>query len=261
MSHLTPPSGLFNVPTALVVGHPGHELRVHHWLELSRPMAFVLTDGSGATGQPRLDSTARVLECCGAQPGGMLGRWPDAAFYAALLARDLSFFLRLADELAESFVRHEIACVAGDAVEGYNPVHDVCRHIIDAAVRVAESTTGRPIASYDFPLVGPPDECSDLLTDRAIKLQLGDAALERKLIAARNYPEMAGDVAAAVERNSLDAFRVECLRPVETDLPPELPPFYERHGESRVGSGRYNQVIRFADHIAPVRDALRHAAA
>lgn len=26
----------------LLIGHPGHELRLHRWLELVRPMVFVL---------------------------------------------------------------------------------------------------------------------------------------------------------------------------------------------------------------------------
>ena len=33
--------------TALVIGHPGHELLVHGWLEVARPIVFVFTDGSG----------------------------------------------------------------------------------------------------------------------------------------------------------------------------------------------------------------------
>ena len=32
---------------ALVVAHPGHELRVHGWLEVARPVVCVSTDGSG----------------------------------------------------------------------------------------------------------------------------------------------------------------------------------------------------------------------
>src|SRR5207253_5484219 len=30
---------------ALVIAHPGHELRVYHWLRLARPSVFILTDG------------------------------------------------------------------------------------------------------------------------------------------------------------------------------------------------------------------------
>jgi hypothetical protein len=39
------PSALPDGKAALVVAHPGHELRVFHWLRLARPCVFVLTDG------------------------------------------------------------------------------------------------------------------------------------------------------------------------------------------------------------------------
>jgi hypothetical protein len=58
---------------ALVVAHPGHELRVHHWLELTRPFVIVLTDGSGHSGQSRLASTTRVLAAAGARPDSRRG--------------------------------------------------------------------------------------------------------------------------------------------------------------------------------------------
>jgi hypothetical protein len=51
---------------ALIIAHPGHELRVHHWIEKTRPLVLVLTDGSGRTTQSRLASTTRILEQAGA---------------------------------------------------------------------------------------------------------------------------------------------------------------------------------------------------
>ncbi|TIU68722.1 MAG: hypothetical protein E5W25_11970, partial [Mesorhizobium sp.] len=53
---------------ALVVAHPGHELRVHHWMETAKPLVLVLTDGSGHLGVGRLDRTAEVLAGAGARP-------------------------------------------------------------------------------------------------------------------------------------------------------------------------------------------------
>ena len=37
---------------ALIVGHPGHELRVHAWLGLARPVVSVLTDGTELNSEP-----------------------------------------------------------------------------------------------------------------------------------------------------------------------------------------------------------------
>ena len=33
-----------NQKAALIVAHPGHELRVHHWLEATRPVVLDLTE-------------------------------------------------------------------------------------------------------------------------------------------------------------------------------------------------------------------------
>ena len=72
---------------ALVMAHPGHELRIHGWLERTRPLPFVLTDGSGHTSSSRLASTTRVLTAAGAQPAGVLyGQLTDREVYQALRA-------------------------------------------------------------------------------------------------------------------------------------------------------------------------------
>ena len=75
-----------------MIAHPGHELRVHHWLEIAAPQVFVLTDGSGHGGVSRLASTTRLLERAGATPGPIYGRFSDRDLYHALLARDWPLF-------------------------------------------------------------------------------------------------------------------------------------------------------------------------
>jgi hypothetical protein len=243
--------------TALVVAHPGHELRVHRWLELTRPVVFVLTDGSGSHGVSRLDSTTALLGQAGAAAGSIYGRLSDRELYRAILAGDLGLFTALADELAQGLA--EVDLVAGDAVEGYNPGHDVCRLLLNAAVLHLEAE-GRRIANFDFPLVGAPDDCSPGDRSEALRLDLDEAALHRKLAAARTYPELAGEVDTALADHGSERFRVECLRPVHygLDIAPLFshPPFYETHGEKRVSLGLYGQVIRFREHLAPLATGL-----
>src|SRR4051812_39680541 len=77
---------------ALMIAHPGHELAVHGWLERARPQVFVLTDGSGRSGVPRLESTAKVLESARATRGSVFGRMPEQAVYRALLGGDTGMF-------------------------------------------------------------------------------------------------------------------------------------------------------------------------
>src|SRR4029453_5346950 len=89
---------------ALLVAHPGHELRLHGWMEQSRPVVFVLTDGSGRTHHSRLPPTTRVLERAGATRGAVYGRFTDAAVYQALLARDIAAFTDTAAEIAAALL-------------------------------------------------------------------------------------------------------------------------------------------------------------
>jgi hypothetical protein len=70
----------------LVVGHPGHELRVYGWLTSARPIVQVLTDGSGSEGHSRIDSTTTVLDGAAARPGSVYGRMTDREIYRLILA-------------------------------------------------------------------------------------------------------------------------------------------------------------------------------
>jgi hypothetical protein len=71
---------------------------------------------------------------------------------------------------------------------------------------------------------------------------------------------MAHEVDAALERWGAAAFAREYLR--ETALSsrePRLPdtaPYYETHGDRRRAEGIYEQVIRYREHMHPLREAL-----
>jgi hypothetical protein len=246
-------------PAALVIGHPGHELRVHHWLERTRPIVFVLTDGSGRGGVSRLDATRDVLARTGSVPGELFGPLTDRACYDALLAGDVALFQDLARRLASALVAADIRQVASDAVEGYNPTHDVCQMLAAAAVDIAAAgaAPGRDIAHVEFPLVGSPSP-EEELADGDTRLVLDDAALDRKIAAARAYPGLAGEVEAALRAHGREAFRVECLR--RACASPERPgdaPFYEQHGARRVEEREYPAVVTLRDHVRPLARALR----
>jgi hypothetical protein len=245
---------------ALLIAHPGHELRLHGWLERERPLVLVLTDGSGRTGVSRLPSTLRVLERAGARPGPVLGRFRDRDLYGMLLAGANGPLAGLVEEIAAALADAGIQMMAGDAAEGINPSHDLCRLIGDAAALRAERQTGRAIALYDFLLDGRPDRRAA----GTLCLELDAAALERKMAAAHAYPEMAGEVAHALDRYGVEPFRIECLRPVDpwADLETLVddPPFYERHGEERVAAGHYREVLRLREHFLPAARLLRELA-
>ncbi|HEY8224720.1 MAG TPA: hypothetical protein VIG25_05530 [Pyrinomonadaceae bacterium] len=267
----------------LLIAHPGHELRVHRWLESTVPEVWVLTDGSGRTHRSRVDSTTRVLDATGAMPGPVYARFSDADLYDAVLSFDHGQFTDLVDQLATALMRDDIDCIAGDAQEGYNPAHDVCRLVINAAIRLVQRRTTKRIANYDFTLMAAPDDCPTELRSQSLWFNLDDAAFTRKISAARNYPELRAEVEAAlkgaghetfrhhsdlVERarstfgvTDASNFRVECLRPINAQCASTKShngdvPFYEAYGEKQVRAGHYTRVLRFHEHIVPLVAAL-----
>ncbi|MFL6229426.1 MAG: hypothetical protein ACJ741_11670 [Pyrinomonadaceae bacterium] len=268
---------------ALVIAHPGHELRVYGWLQVARPRVYVLTDGSGHTQQSRIASTDKVLSTAGASRGSVYARLTDAALYTAILDHDFELFIRLADELAAALMRERTEFVAGDAAEGYNPAHDACRLVLDAAIALVRRETGAQIDNFEFTLVGRPDECAEESRVAARWLRLDDEAFARKLLAARNYPELAAEVEAALDgagsmglrahpdlaaRSGLtssgmsgETFRVECLRPItavgQDHRGFQEPPFYEHYGERQVAAGHYTRVLRYREHMLPLAEMLR----
>jgi len=244
--------------TALVVAHPGHELRIHGWVERTRPMVFVLTDGSGGVGESRLASTQGLLDAAGARCGQIFGRFTDRTLYRALVDHQHAAFVEIARELAGALTEHGIDLVAGDAAEGYNSGHDVCRLLIDAAVQRIRGQGGPEIQNRDFPVVAAPETCPDTQRDSALWFRLDETALSRKLEAARAYRELAGEVEAALTAHGPQAFSTECLRLVqELWSLPAAPAWYEEYGTRRVKEGLYEKVVRQQEHVVPLRNALR----
>lgn len=270
-------------PAALVIAHPGHELRVHGWLETARPFVCILTDGSGRAGHSRLESTTRIVEAAGARRGPVYGVLSDADLYAAVIEHEHSVFINILEELAAMLISERIEVVAGDAEEGYSPAHDICRLLVNAAVRLVNRTSAARIANYDFTLVGPPSDCSEDPGAGSIRLTLDDAAYTRKLSAARNYSELRAEVEAALngegsvafvnhadlarrdaqdfKGTQVEGFRVEWLRKVVDDnessgRADRQPPFYEAYGERKVEAGHYERVLRYREHVLPLAAAL-----
>jgi hypothetical protein len=235
-------------------------LRVYGWLESARPRVYVLTDGSGRSTQSRLGSTSKILDRVGASAGRIYGRLTDREIYKAFLNRQSDLFTGLARELAETLIAERIEYVVGDAAEGYNPAHDVCRLIVNAAVTIANKRAEFEIASYDFLLVGPPDDCPEALRGQSVWIGLSEDAFNRKIEVARAYPELEAEVNRALSGDQAELFRVECLRPSGPQIYAsdrvDEPPFYERYGEQQVAAGYYDRVVRYREHLLPIAEAL-----
>jgi hypothetical protein len=249
-----------NKQAALVVAHPGHELRVFGWLERTRPTVCVITDGSGRSGNSRVDSSSELLRKAGASKGPIFGHLTDLDAYEHILQRSYGPFLSIADELAEFLITRPIAYVVADAFEGYNPMHDICRLIVDSAVE--RTRNYRPIQSYAFTLTGRPDPGSHVCPSETIELRLDHDTFSRKLASAKSYAGLESEVTTALTSRGEDVFRKEYLWIESTEALASRfhgePPLYEQFGEDRVSQGYYNEVIRFRDHILPLAKQLKN---
>jgi len=231
----------------LFVAHPGHELLLFGWLQRTRPVVHVLTDGSGHSSASRVPATADLLRETGARPGSIFGRLSDREAYALIREQNLTLLLSIVDELAEELAERRTSMVVCDAAEGYNPVHDLCRLIAGAAITAAGTDTKQ----YEYAVVGRPDVFDT-------RVQLDEAAFAAKMEAAQRFAPAISDVSELLLRHGRDTFRTESFRLVTdwTALHPSERPDYERYGEERVASERYDRVIRRGEHMIPLRDAL-----
>lgn len=242
---------------ALVVAHPGHELRIYQWLRLARPLCFVLTDGSGHTGRSRLHVTTNIIEHVGARRGSIYGRLTDHAIYSAMLNGDRDLFINLASELAADLVSENIDYVVGDAIEGYNPAHDICRFVINAAVENAKRQRQQTILNFEVFLNAESDSHVKSSSDD-IWLHLDEESSKQKLAAAQAYVELTADINQTLNREGMDAVQTEHLRLASSDWDGAAErPYYEVHGEKQVAAGHYEEVVRYHTHIRPIADALK----
>jgi hypothetical protein len=232
--------------THLLVAHPGHELLLHGWISRNKPVVHVLTGGT------RLERTAELIRDLGARSGAIFGRLSDREAYEMILERNTALLVSLVEELAAQLERDRPAIIVGDAAEGYNPVHDLCRFIAGAAVAMA----GVPTKQYEYAVVDHPHSSGAA----AIVVDLDAAEYAAKMERARGQAALLPDIDELLSRHGADAYRREALCRVVDWAALDgaaAPPLYERYGEERVAAGRYTKVIRRREHMLPLRDALR----
>lgn len=243
-------------PPALIVAHPGHELRLHRWLEVAQPVVFVLTDGSGASNESRIPSTRALLERTGARAGTVFGALTDREAYRAILEGDVRSFTAITLDIARALAESRTEMVVADVWEGYNPVHDVCRAVADLAVARAVTLGAGGIRSYTYAVTTP---AASTGAPGEVVVPLDDAALTRMLDAAAAYAELRQEADRLISSFGRESLRKEVLTPWQPRLAPpamESKPHYEQYGEERVAAGRYDMILRYEEHVAPFLRAL-----
>lgn len=248
-----------NTNSALIIGHPGHELRAFKFLKDYKPDVYILTDGSGHHNNSRLHQSIELIESLGATYKDAITPFTDKELYDIILDGDLFQIRKVREKLLFSIKENNYDKIFGDALEGFNPTHDICRYIINGIVAELEKNEPtKSILNYDFVLDKEPNNLSQKENSTGFSLELSPLELNMKIQAALNYPELKTEVEIAIERFGISSFSWESYGRV-TDLKQTINwenefPYYEEIGKKRVASGSYNTCIEFEKHIKPIAE-------
>ncbi|MEE8201393.1 MAG: hypothetical protein V3R29_09530 [Candidatus Acidoferrales bacterium] len=245
----------------LVFSHPNHELAVFGLTQRYRPHIVYLTDGGG---EHRVGETRRGLETLGLLGQARFLNHSEKAFYQALLDQDTDFYRQVAAQVAQLMETVQPEQVFCDAVEFYNPVHDISLPITRAAVG-----THKHIPLFEMPLIyQKPTETETYDVQRfpasrrhgAIELRLTPEELETKIKARDEiYSQLRNQMGRTICDLPPAHLGLEMVRPAESALPTAKPDQvlrYENRGRRLQERGEVQRVITYADHYLPVASAL-----
>ena len=118
------------MPATMVFSHPNHEVAVLGTIFRLRPHIIYLTDGGA---DARVAETKEALRSY--QPASVhYLNHTEQSFYDALLGEDLPFYRAVSQEIRSLFRNLDGDAIYCDAVEFYNPVHDITLPIVRAAL-------------------------------------------------------------------------------------------------------------------------------
>ncbi|MER8922442.1 hypothetical protein [Mesorhizobium sp. M0802] len=233
----------------LVLAHPGHELRVYHWLECAQPRVYLLTDGSGGRQTARTQYSRHLVKAAGATPGAVFGDIPDAVWYEALLAGETDFFVDVLTKIATDLAGAKNVQFVSDAVDGYNPIHDLAYAYGQALAGALKRTAkvAQHLCSAAVPNVAGPI---------GLEIQLDHAARARKMAAVESYSPLADEANRIVERDP-QCFDRERLISQHFDWEGSWAPEWEVIGKERVAAGIYRRCITYKDNVQPIAKRLK----
>ncbi len=120
----------------MVFGHPAHELALFGFLQRFRPQIVIVTDGGS---EERIKQSRAGLDSIGLEATYL--NFAENDFYVALLRRDVAFFETVADLLHTQIATADPRQIFCDAIEFYNPVHDITLPLVLRAAEAAPQAT------------------------------------------------------------------------------------------------------------------------
>jgi hypothetical protein len=243
-----------------VFSHPNHEGAVLGLIQRLRPHLLFLTDGGG---ERRVDETRRALGELGLLDRARFLDCTEQSFYDALLDGRSDFFLEQAKRVRgamEEIAPEHVFC---DAVEFYNPVHDVSLPIVRAAL-AGESRT----RVFEVPLIYQEPGAEERYAiqrlpeseaARAHDLDLTPEELQAKLRCRKDVYHMLRAQLPQLDQLAPEHLGREVVADARTGVVrPDAGRVlrYEWRGARLREAGAIERVITYRDHYAPVASEL-----
>jgi len=250
----------------MVFSHPNHELGMYGLAQKVRPHFVFLTDGNS---QRRFGESRAGLAAIGLEEQATYLKVREGSVYEAFLDRDAAFFRDLVERVRAVVDAVEPEQVFCDAVEFYNPSHDMSLPVTRAAL------AGRPDPElFEVPLIyerksGSPKYVMQRVVpsrrDDAVRIELTQEEAARKLHARDEiYGLLREDLGERICGISAEDLALEEVRPADAGpsaLPDECVLRYEYRGELLKQSGEVQRALTYSDHYLPVARELFAAGA
>ncbi|HEX7517374.1 MAG TPA: hypothetical protein VF345_08825 [Chthoniobacterales bacterium] len=259
---MSDPFGQKTAARLMIFGHPAHELALFGLLQRYRPAVVVITDGGAAE---RIEQSRRGLHFIGLADRVQYLGFSESSFYDALLDRDYEFFFNVARAVQAAIERVQPEQIFCDAVEFYNPVHDVTLPIVKRAARVL------PRAKlFEVPLVyqlpGPDEHYAvqrvpAALQERRLAYQILEEELRKKIHARDQIylnlreqlgPDFLGLPDAYLQREEIALAGDPLGEPASTGREMR----YEWRARALQEARVIKEVITYREHFRPVAESL-----
>lgn len=180
---------------ALSIAHPGHELRLHGFLEKVKPFVFIMCDNT-----PEGEKNSKMFASAGLIKD-TTGRFTNIKSVKINQSKRFLHYYDIIDEfkpsfptiipknknsfsevyiqfLIEQFIEKKIDYVVAGIIENKHTLHDACRKMTETAIKRIKHKTKKEIILYEFNIDNPIDYN---MNGNSIKIELDKELSERKV--------------------------------------------------------------------------------
>lgn len=246
--------------TVAIFSHPNHEIAVLALLKKTRPFIIFLTDGGG---KAREEETRKGLRLIGLQENAIFLSHPEQAFYDALLHVNSEYFHRVAHQVRNLLKNTKPEQILCDAVEFYNPVHDLTLAIVGSADDAPWAGT------YEVPLLYQKPGAKETYGVQTVpegqpcqKFALSEEETDLKHSALREAYGILRNTLGPLLLSSPSALKNETIFPASSPLRwPDAGRFlrYEHRAAALKAQGKVESEITHSFHFLPVVAQLLEA--